>query len=117
MALFADGAWQRRMNNMAKGSVAKEKVAAKLKEAFGADYVGENQKKYYVWADDGGEKVQIAISLTWAKNPVETVTPTLNGGFDFSGDNEVVTSAKSEPAEITQEEQDNIAELLQRLGL
>ena len=97
--------------------MAKEKVAAKLKEAFGADYVGENQKKYYVWADDGGEKVQIAISLTWAKTPIEVVSPVLNGGFDFSGDNDIVVTANAEPAEITQQEQDNIAALLERLGL
>lgn len=102
---------------MAKGAIAKSNIVKKLKEVFGEDYIGEYDKKYYVWAQDDGERVQIAISLTWARNPVETVTPTLNGGFDFSGDNEVVTSTKSEPAEITQEEQDNIAELLARLGL
>lgn len=102
---------------MAKGATAKNNVIKKLKEVFGEDYIGEYDKKYYVWAQDDGEKVQIAISLTCPKNPVETVTPTLNGGFDFSGDNEVVTSTKFEPAEITQEEQDNIAELLARLGL
>ena len=102
---------------MAKGATAKSNVIKKLKEVFGESYIGEYDRKIFIWEQDDGEKVQIAISLTCPKNPVETVAPTLNGGFDFSGDNEVVTSAKSEPAEITQEEQDNIAELLARLGL
>ena len=102
---------------MAKGAIAKDRVVAKLKEIFGADYIGENQKKYYVWADDGGEKVQIAISLTCAKTPIEVVTPVLNGGFDFSGDNDVVATVNAEPAEITPQEEENIAALLERLGL
>lgn len=53
---------------MAKGSVAKVNVANKIAEAFGADYVGcEDGKKWYVWADDGGERVQIAITMTCPK--------------------------------------------------
>lgn len=101
----------------AKGTTAKANVVKKLQEVFGESWIGEYEKKYYIWAQDEGEKVQIAIALTCPKNPVETATPTLNGGFDFSGENEVVATAKFEPAEITQEEQDNIAELLARLGL
>ena len=48
---------------MAKGAEAKEYVAKKLKEAFGDDYVGEVDKKYYVWAYEGGQKMQIAIAM------------------------------------------------------
>lgn len=102
---------------MARGTEAKEKLINQIIEACKDIYVGCYDRKYYFELMENGEKVQIAISLTCPKNPVETVTPTLNGGFDFSGDNEVVTSTKFEPAEITQEEQDNIAELLARLGL
>ena len=40
----------------------------KLKEAFGENYIAEVDKKHYVWADDAGERVQIAISLTCPKN-------------------------------------------------
>lgn len=38
---------------MARGSIAKENVVAKIQEAFGADWIGEENKKYYVWAKDG----------------------------------------------------------------
>lgn len=55
---------------MAKGNIAKAAIANKLQEVFGSDYVGEQDKKYYIWADDGDEKVQIAISMTCPKNPI-----------------------------------------------
>ena len=55
---------------MAKGSEAKEYVIRKIKETFGEDFVGEQDKKIYVWGQEGGEKVQIAISLTCPKNPI-----------------------------------------------
>ena len=102
---------------MAKGSLAKDRVTTKLQEVFGADFIGVYDKKLYVWAQDEGEKVQIAISLTCPKNPVAVNTPTVAGGFDFSGDNDVVAPSTFTPAEITQEEKDNIADLMTRLGL
>lgn len=102
---------------MAKGSLAKDRVTAKLQEVFGADFIGIYDKKLYVWAQDEGEKVQIAISLTCPKNPVAVTTPTVAGGFDFSGDNEVVAPSTFVPAEITQEEEDNLARMMERLGL
>lgn len=102
---------------MAKGTLAKERVITVLEKAFGADYIGVYDKKIYVWAQDEGEKVQVAISLTCPKNPVGVTVPTTGGGFDFSGDNVVIAPSKFEPAEITQEEKDNIQELMRRLGL
>ena len=41
----------------ARGSVAKENIAKKLQEAFGKDYIGEFDRKYYLWGNDGGERV------------------------------------------------------------
>lgn len=102
---------------MAKGQLAKDRVIKKLKDVFGADYIGEYDKKHYVWVQDDGEKVQIAISLTCPKTPVATVTPSLDGGMDFSGDNDVIAPTSYTPAEITPQEQENIAALLERLGL
>ena len=46
---------------MARGSIAKESVVKKIAAEFGADFIGEYDKKVYVWANDGGERVQIAI--------------------------------------------------------
>ena len=37
---------------MAKGALAKENVIARLREAFGEDFVGVVDKKVYVYADE-----------------------------------------------------------------
>lgn len=104
---------------MPRGTIAKDKVTQKIKQAFGEDFVGEQDKKLYVWANDGGERVQIAISLTCPKTFIES-----NGGgdFDFSDDAEPANAAVSTgtaftPAEITKEETETLQELLKKFGL
>ena len=96
---------------IARGSIAKENVAKVLVEAFGKDWIGESDKKYYVWANDGGERVQIAIALTCPKNPVgAAVSPTSNE-IDF-------TAVPEKPVmEITPDEQAMIDKLKVELGL
>ena len=103
---------------MAKGAIAKSAIAEKLKKLYGTDYVGESGGKYYVYENDGGEKVQIAISLTCPKNPRGTVdmSSAFGDGLDFEAE-PVVVQTKFEPAEITQEEVDNLATMMARLGL
>lgn len=104
----------------AKGTEAKEKVVQKIKDAFGSDYIGCYSNKHYVWVKENGEKIQIAIALTCPKNPVGTVdiTSAFSDGFDFENTAPAVVAPTSfEPAEITEEEQANIAALLERLGL
>ena len=97
----------------AKGSIAKENVAVKLKEIFGNDYVGEYDKKYYLWVDDGGQKVQIAIAMTCPKNPVGTVS--VDGNHDFTGSAPLGPSG-FEPAKFTTEEDEKIDSLMKKLG-
>ena len=103
---------------MAKGATAKTKIAEKLKTLFGADYVGESGGKHYVWENDGAEKVQIAISLTCPKNPIGTVdmSSAFGDGLDFEAE-PVLAQTKFEPAEITEQEKDNLKALMDRLGL
>lgn len=79
-----------------------------MSKAFGADWIGERDKKYYVWADDGGERVQIAFSLTCPKINVETSAPRV-AALDFTIEDPVV--------EISDKEKENIQALMQRLGL
>jgi hypothetical protein len=112
-----NGNW--RNNKMARGSKAKDVVANKLAKAFGNDWVGEYNKKYYVWADDGGERVQIAIALTCPKEFVEadatTFSQSSGGVLNFETMNTTI-----EPAlvtELTQKEIDNIARLKKEFNL
>ena len=105
---------------MAKGTIAKQNVVNKIAQAFGADFIGEVDKKIYVWAEENGEKVQIAMSLTCPKTMVTAAPAGIsNGGFDFDAPAAVapVAAASFEPAEITNEERDNIAAMMARLGL
>ena len=107
---------------MAKGAEAKANVVKKIQAAFGADFVGEYDKKVYVWAQENGEKIQIAISMTCPKNPiqVDTTVTTSTGDWDFSDNpkvNATVAVANAAPAEITAEEKANIADLMAKLGL
>ena len=106
----------------AKGTIAKENITKILAEAFGSNFIGEYDKKIYVYANDGGEMVQIAMSLTCPKNPiqVDTSVTTTSGDWDFSDNpkiNTTVAVANAAPAEITEEEKANIENLLVKLGL
>lgn len=89
---------------MARGSQAKIQVNNLIKEAFKENYIGEFNSKLYVWADDGGERVQVALTMTCPKVFVGVDTPT-------------ETPDEFQPAEITQQEQDNLKMLIERLGL
>ena len=106
---------------MAKGQEAKERVVKKIQEIFGADFIGEIDKKIYVYSQEKGERVQVAISLTCPKVPVDTTgapIPNFSGGLDFESMG-VATVAPTEfvPAEISDEERQTVADLMARLGL
>ena len=99
---------------MAKGSQAKVNVTNKIANTFGEDWIGEINKKLYVWADDGGERVQISIALTCPKTFVDAPDKNYVPDNDWSNDGEITQPQK---AEITEEEKKNIADLMTRLGL
>lgn len=98
-----------------KGSIAKEQIAKKMAETFGADWIGERDKKYYLWANENGERIQIAISMTCPKTPV--------GEAGASADSNVLnfedgaTAGGETQVEITVDEKKNVADLMARLGL
>ena len=90
-----------------RGSEAKINVAKKIAEAFGEDFIGEFDKKYYVWAKDGAERVQISIALTCPKNMVGGEAPA--NAFD--------TTPNPASVDISDEERARISELMSKLGL
>lgn len=102
---------------MAKGNIAKENIVKVLEKAFGDDYIGEFDKKYYVWADDGGNRIQISIALTCPK-VYRGVEETISTEMNFDDDAESAAGENSfTPADISKEEQDTLAALMERLGL
>lgn len=103
---------------MAAGTEAKEKIIQAIISILKDSYIGEYDKKHYFWSEENGTKKQVAISLTCPKTPIGTVdmTSAFSDGIDFDAA-PVVAQTKFEPAEITQEEQDTLAEMMKRLGL
>ena len=104
---------------MAKGTIGKQNVINKIKQAFGADFIGEYDKKIYVWTTENGERIQIALSLTCPKVPVAISDNPTTGDFNFEDDapNMVVAAGAYQPAEITKEERERVNDLMKRLGL
>lgn len=95
-----------------KGSVAKLFVENKIKEMFGENFIGSADKKLYVLADDGGQKVQIAISLTCPKVGLDIED---KGFVDDTG---IMGTYTGEPViEITPEEEETIQTLIKKLNL
>ena len=104
---------------MARGAIGKQNVINKIKQAFGADFIGEYDKKLYVWTTENGERIQIALSLTCPKVPVAISDNPTTGDFNFEDDapNVVVAAGAYQPAEITKEERERVNDLMKRLGL
>ena len=104
---------------MAKGAIGKQNVINKIQQAFGTDFIGEYDKKIYVWTQENGERIQIAISLTCPKVPVEIANAPVTGDYNFEDDtpNTVVAAGAYQPADITDEERDRVRDLMRTLGL
>lgn len=96
-----------------KGSIAKQNIQAKLKEVFGEDFIGEIDKKVYLWADDGGQKVQIALAMTCPKNPVGPVSADMTNAADGT----IFSNSTGDPREVTEEEKQNLRDLMARLNI
>lgn len=101
---------------MAVGEEAKTKLMNKIIDALGDVYVGCVDKKYYFTSYENGIEKQVAITLTCPKNPVAVSNAPVvrSGGMDFEAE-PVLTAPKV--TEVTEEERQNIADMMRRLGL
>lgn len=101
---------------MAKGNEAKAALIKRFAAAVGADYLGEQDKKYYFNSKENGEVVQIAVSMTCPKTPV-----VFNGhGGDLNFDDEdgpAAASSGTSPVEMSEDEQATLDRLMKELDL
>lgn len=100
---------------MAKGNEAKAALIKRFAAAVGADYLGEQDKKYYFNSKENGEVVQIAVSMTCPKTPV-----TFNGhggDLNFDEDNDTPAPSGTSPVEMTEDEQTTLDRLMKELDL
>ena len=104
---------------MARGTIGKQNVINKIKEAFGTDFIGEYDKKIYVYTLENGERIQIALSLTCPKVQVAVADAPATGDFNFEDDapSTVVAAGAFQPADITTEERERVNDLMKKLGL
>ena len=105
-----------RMIKLARGAIAKQVITKKLQDTFGADFLGEMDKKIYLQAPENGEMVQIAISMTCPKNTIEVShAPVVkNGMIDFEAQDAKIAAHTTE---ISEDERATVAEMMKRFGL
>lgn len=105
----------------AKGVEAKASFVKRLQSLLGEDFIGEYDKKIYVWSKENGDKIQLALNITCPKTPVGEINPvnlSFGEGLDFENMGDpIIAPASFVPAEVTEEEQQNIADLLRKLNL
>ena len=97
---------------MKRGEEARAKVYENIREAFGENFVGVFDKKIYVWAEEGSEKIQFSITITMPKNPmVSNSNPT--SGSEVS----VTPEEPSRKMDYSPEEEEKIKKLMEELDL
>ena len=103
---------------MARGAQAKSKVEQIISSAFKDNFLGIYDKKLYVQAEENGEMVQIAISLTCPKTPVVVSEKPLifDNKLNFE-DGATIIPHPQVQTEISDEERQTVKELMERLGL
>lgn len=99
---------------MARGAEAKANFIKRLSTALGADYIGEVDKKFYVWSTENGERIQLAIALTCPKTPVAVQG---NGGDLNFEDDDTPVAPVSRKAEMDAEEKATLEKLMKELDL
>ena len=100
---------------MAKGALAKEALIKRFAAAVGNDYCGDADKKYYFWSVENGERVQIAVSMTCPKTPVEFQGH--GGDLNFDEDGGGSTPPAASPVKMSDDEAATLERLMNELGL
>lgn len=106
---------------MARGSIAKTEITKKLLDTFNGSFLYNDGKEIRIPYTEEGELLQIKVTLTCAKENV-------NQGDDNALPGTVETGATAAPfepiakkeekiVEPTEEEKQNVSDLLRALGL
>ena len=103
----------------AKGAILKQEVAEKIIAAFPGSFLYNDGKEIRINGLENGESLQIKVTLTCAKTPVEGGEDIrLPGEKENIVKNEVpITSSEKIPQEPSAEEKERLATLLSKLGL
>lgn len=100
---------------MVKGSESKEKIIAKILEVFPGAFRYEKELRIPMMED--GSEVQIKVTLTAAKTNVERDSDIDIPGAQVESVQFADASTVNAAIEPSEEEKQNVAELVARLGL
>ena len=102
---------------MARGAIAKNEVAKKILSAFEGSFEYNGGKEIRIPVYETGELVQIKVALTCAKENVESgADNALQGDFP-APTTTTPTPVRTEPIAPTDQEKENVTQMLRRLGL
>lgn len=99
----------------AKGTESKNIVFSKLQEIFPEAFWEDQGKILRIPLDENGNRVEIKVALTAAKNNLGGENPT--SAFDTTPVVNNSSTVNNTILEPTQEEKDNVAKLIASLGL
>ena len=102
----------------AKGSLLKQEIMGKILETFPNSFLYNDGKEVRINGIENGLEVQIKVTLTAAKTPVENESAT---SFKVTADSNELNfddgPQEQIPQEPTEEEKERLAFLLKKLGL
>ena len=99
-----------------KGAILKQEISSKILETFSNSFLYNDGKEIRINGEENGAPIQVKVTLTCAKVPVEENE--IN--FEEKSATSVKTSAEAGeniPQEPTAEEKERLAMLLNKLGL
>lgn len=104
---------------MARGSLAKEIVFKKILETFEGSFMYNGGKECRVPIDENGSEIQIKITLTAAKDNVSPTGETVEKSAAAPQETGEFMNfpAPKKRTEVTEEEKQNVSDLLKALGL
>ena len=104
---------------MARGALAKEIVFNKILETFEGSFMYNGGKECRVPIDENGTEIQIKITLTAAKDNVSPTGEVSVGPAAVAKEEGPVGNfpAPKKRTEVTEEEKQNVSDLLKALGL
>ena len=107
---------------MARGALSKQEVMKKILSTFDGAFLYNDQKEIRIPMMEDGEEIQIKVALTAAKEnvnpgddnalPGEISTKVADTGINFEQ-----TTKETKVVEPTEEEKNNVKDLLAALGL
>lgn len=107
----------------AKGSILKGEITQKILAAFPGSFLYNDGKEIRINGSEAGVPLQIKVTLTAAKEPVESIAVTSDTEAPIKVEGEgtpavkTIMPAEAIPAEPTDEEKARLKTLLEGLGL